>query len=126
MYKRLPEAARLNANVQAAFTVLQHLWGRHYTKLWSCLEWEWPSEVQGLVATMRVRLQEHMMDLVARAYTSVAVSQLANLVGMIEAEARQGEPSAQPQYLRYAQSWARLNSFPSWASQCSCACPWLG
>ena len=54
----------------------------------------WGAQTHALAAATAERLRQQMLDLVGRAYSTIALSKLAVLLGCSEDEAAQGEAAA--------------------------------
>lgn len=90
MYKRFPESVRSgDANVNAAFAVLQKLWVMDYETLWSTLAAPWDDNLQPLVAALRNKLQQTVLALISHSYTEISCGKVAALLGLPEGDAAQ-------------------------------------
>ncbi|KAK9817679.1 hypothetical protein WJX72_000567 [[Myrmecia] bisecta] len=90
VWKRLPEAAKQTAEVQAALTLLQCLWSKDYEGTWAALSSHaWNPPVSGLVGGLALKTREHIFELLTRAYSHIPTSKAAALLGLPEQETLQ-------------------------------------
>ena len=72
--------------------MLQVLWNRHYQKYWSALSgYHWSPDLRLLVDDLTARLRTKVVDLISRAYATIAVPKFAAFIGMKEEEAIRSE-----------------------------------
>ena len=89
-YKRIPDKIKAdNADIRAAFSLLQRLWVTDYEGMWSALAYNWPEQLQQLASTLRAQLQERMLSTVQRAYSNISAKNLGRLLGISREEAAQ-------------------------------------
>ncbi len=95
VYKRTPEAIRAsNADITAAFALLQRLWVRDYEGIWTALGYAWPPQLAGLAAALGDQLRQRLLALVQRAYVSISAANLGRLLGMSEGDANAAASAA--------------------------------
>lgn len=113
LYKRCPPHVRdSQPQLQAAFRALQFLWQRDYAGLWPLLRSGWDPHQATLVRGIASNLREHVLRLVATAYSTISLQALAGALGATLPEAQQGE---------WAHVLAALHAFHAPPGQ-ACAC----
>lgn len=79
---------------QAVFHLLQQLWNRRYTNVWAMLVVDkWSPKCGLLVEAIAVTLRERVLELISKSYTTILVTNAAQLAGMSEADMAAGEAS---------------------------------
>ncbi|RMZ53769.1 hypothetical protein APUTEX25_003908, partial [Auxenochlorella protothecoides] len=111
LYKRCPPHVRdSQPQLQAAFRALQFLWQRDYAGLWPLLRSGWDPHQATLVRGIASNLREHVLRLVATAYSTISLQALAGALGATLPEAQQ-EAAAHGWELTNAPSggaWVRI------------------
>lgn len=86
MYKRIPDHAKSDAELQAAFRLLQRLWVKDYEKTWEALNRPWQSDLQPIIDAISLNYRNRILKLVEKAYIDIYVHKLATLLGLSEEE----------------------------------------
>ncbi|KAG2491066.1 hypothetical protein HYH03_010511 [Edaphochlamys debaryana] len=88
LYKRLPDSAKADPQVQAAWRLLQFAWQGSGEGVWRSLRaYPWSGPAEALAEALGERLRARQLDLVTAAYSHISPARLAALAGCSEADA---------------------------------------
>ncbi|KAK9845430.1 hypothetical protein WJX81_006269 [Elliptochloris bilobata] len=88
VWKRLPDVLKQERVVTMAFQLLQAMWNKDYQGVWQALNrQDWGAEVAPLAAALAEKVRAYNAELITRAYSSIAPSKAAALLGLPEAQA---------------------------------------
>lgn len=92
LYKRIPRPlAASDPRLQTAFCLLQHLWQHDFAGAWPLLHQAWAGPELGLAQATADRLRRRVTALVGCAYSTLALGQLAAMLGLQPAQAAESE-----------------------------------
>ncbi|KAL0482616.1 COP9 signalosome complex subunit 8 [Acrasis kona] len=86
LWKRIPKEIK-KAEVAAVWKIGQALWQRDYTETYNAVKnFQWSQALKPLVDAFLTNLRNRNLNLIAKAYNSVSVSDLSVMLGMGEEE----------------------------------------
>ncbi|XP_034230720.1 COP9 signalosome complex subunit 8 [Thrips palmi] len=88
LWKRIPASAKSsNEELSLIWKVGQCMWKRDYPAAYAALQAPWSDNVRHIMTTLQEELRSRAIDLIANAYSSIALSDLAAMAGINDREA---------------------------------------
>lgn len=83
LWKRIPEDVKMNANeLQKIWNVGCKMWLKDYSGIYVALRQDWSVKIQPIMGMLQSDVQDHLFELVQKAYTSIHVDNFSVFVGM--------------------------------------------
>merc|ERR1711874_756910 len=87
LWKRIPAATKQDGELPRVWAIGKAIWGKESSAVYTGLKGEWSPEVGAVVTRIGEKYREAALALVAKAYSTIRIADLAVYLGQTEAEA---------------------------------------
>ncbi|XP_062515629.1 COP9 signalosome complex subunit 8-like isoform X2 [Corticium candelabrum] len=90
LWKRIPEKLKKsNGELALLWSIGQKLWKRDYPGVHVALNQSWPPHIQPIMTALKDQFHRNVFDLIARAYDSISIQDMASMLGVTAERAAQ-------------------------------------